>query len=138
MDKRRSAAAALEVNSNIAEFISTGVPSDKPNGKDSNTTGAVEKPTQVEVNEPIAAKVTKSKPVIAKKKRGSQSETPQSITYSQTIAQARIQKSIRFLPTLIARFEDFVHRERQAGRKPPTLQDAQNEAMDMWLRRQEK
>jgi|GEM_PF-6217319 len=56
---------------------------------------------------------------------------------ARTLSRARIQKSIRFLPQLIAQYEEHVRKEESAGRRPPTLQDTMNDAMGLWLRRTE-
>lgn len=140
MDKRRTAADALQMSPDVASFISTGVPTEfeKEESKRLDKTSSGAQKTEPES---LASQKNsdRSKPKrIGKSKRKSRSkaETQARPTpaYTQAMAQARIQKSVRFLPQLIAQFEDHCRQEFQAGRKPPTLQDALNDALRNWLK----
>lgn len=141
MDKRRTAADALQMSPDVASFISTGVPTESSKEE----TKRLDRPaTDAQKNDPKSSALKNasatSKPKRigkAKQKTNSKAETQSKPTpaYTQAMAQARIQKSVRFLPQLIAQFEDHCLKELQVGRKPPTLQDALNDALRNWLDR---
>lgn len=130
MSKRRTAADALSITPNIADFISGGVPAQ---GKTEIDPSSDAKPKQ-KLAKSVEKEITNAKPKRRVKKTTSapRQETP-SPAYAQTLAQARIQKSVRFLPQIIARFEEHCRSETQAGRKGPSIQDALNEALSHWL-----
>lgn len=135
MVERRSAAAALDVDSRIKDFISAGVPA-KP-----QVVSVVEEPADVPVagsgKEDAVTGKEPERPVrkksASKERRTEFQATIASPAYAQTLARARIQKSVRFLPKLIAGFEEYCQHETLAGRKPISIQDALNEALDNWL-----
>jgi len=132
MSKRRTAEDALKMTPNVADFISGGVPSgEELNSASEDPQG---KESQSQVNTMTAVRKTKSKPKRRTNKPASAAaKIQQTPAYDQTLAQARIQKSVRFLPQLIARFEVHCRDEIQSGRKPPTIQDALNDALRGWL-----
>ena len=126
-DEKRSMSAALDA-ANIVEFIQTGVPTaskDKP-----VTTGK-----KVEVQTPPKGAEKISPVSNPKKKRVKPREAAPDVSpdFTRTMAKARVQKSIRFRPDLIARLEKFRRNEEEEGRTPVSIQDAQNEALAMWL-----
>jgi hypothetical protein len=130
MSKRRTAADALSITPNIADFISGGMPAQ---GKIE-----IDPPSDVKPKQKLAKAIEKDTTQSKPKRRVKRStSTPRQEThspaYEQTLAQARIQKSVRFLPQIIARFEEHCRNETQAGRKSPSIQDALNEALSQWL-----
>ena len=130
MSKRRTAADALNITPNIADFISGGMPNRGGTEIDSPSDEKLKR----KLAHTIEKEITQSKPKRRIKKSSSASQ-PQVLSpaYEQTLAQARIQKSVRFLPQIIARFEEHCRNETQSGRKAPSIQDALNEALSQWL-----
>jgi len=98
----------------------------------------IDPPSDVKSKQKLAKAIEKGTTQAKPKRRVKRStSTPRQEThspaYEQTLAQARIQKSVRFLPQIIARFEEHCRNETQAGRKSPSIQDALNEALADWL-----
>jgi hypothetical protein len=50
-----------------------------------------------------------------------------------TLSKATIQKTVRFNPQLIARWEQLAQSTRENGGIPASFQQVQNEALEMWL-----
>ena len=139
MDKRRTAADALQMSPDVASFISSGVPAttsdDESNRLDKRSNDGQKKEPNSSASQKDSNRSKPKRIGRTKQKSRSKAETQAKPTpaYTQAMAQARIQKSVRFLPQLIAQFEDHCQQEFQAGRKPPSLQDALNEALRHWL-----
>lgn len=135
MAERRSAAAALTLDTKLEDFIKSGMPGSTPNPapvvnvKPAEKQKAKPKKVSEEQEEPVAPKQKRSTP----KEKKPEPVTQESPAFARTLARARIQKSIRFLPNLIAQFEEHCRAEEMEGRKPISIQDALNEALDMWL-----
>lgn len=130
MSRRRTAEDALKMTPNVVDFISGGLPSQ---GKIEADPSSDAKPKQ-KLAKTIEKEATQLKPKRRMKKAtAAPKENTLSPAYEQTLAQARIQKSVRFLPQVIARFEEHCRTEIQAGRKGPSIQDALNEALSHWL-----
>lgn len=140
MDKRRTAADALQMSPDVASFISAGVPSQP----ESTAPKRLDKPSKAELAETntkasdsasgsARPKAKRKETLVKHAQRNVEKPAEPTPAYTQAMAQARIQKSVRFLPQLIARFEDHCLKELQAGRKPPTLQHALNAAFRDWL-----
>ena len=125
MSEKRSMSAALEA-ANIVEFIQTGVPTTPT---DSRT--ATEKKSEVRSKPTsIEPKTPKTKPNTSKANHQEKDDTPD---FTRTMAKARIQKSIRFRPDLIAKLEKYRRLQEEEGKSQISIQDAQNEALAMWL-----
>lgn len=143
MSNRRSAAAALNLETKVEDFIRSGMPTTKPEVmspviekeiKTLSESDEVENEVEIEVRQPRPKKTlprnTRSN---SERKEKVTSPAVESPTYARTLARARIQKSVRFLPNLIAEFEEYSRIEEMAGRKPISIQDALNEALKMWI-----
>jgi hypothetical protein len=132
MAERRDSAAALEMTAAFDSFISNGVPNAKPSANDQPEKGLQANQTK-SVNKAPKQKSNVDKGQRKKRRRAeAQQDSPE---FARTLSRARIQKSIRFLPQLIAQFEEHARKEEAAGRRPPSVQDAMNEALGLWLRR---
>ena len=131
MADRRDSAAALEMTAAFDSFISSGVPNAKPTANDPPE--LLPQPEQ-KMSE---KKTARRKPRVAgqRMKRRPTDVQQDSPEFARTFSRARIQKSIRFLPQLIAQFEEHVRKEEAEGRRPPSVQNAMNEALELWLRR---
>ena len=54
------------------------------------------------------------------------------------LSKARIQKSIRFRPELIARLDEYFYQRELKGEEEVSIQYVQNEALKLWLEKHER
>ena len=121
MAKTRSMSTALDA-STVVDFIEQGVPT----------------------TETIKQEVTDSKTMRQSDGRNAGRPNPKrlkhertkvrdSTDFKRTLSKARIQKSIRFRPELIARLDTYCRKLEAEGQEAISNQRAQNEALEMWL-----
>ena len=134
MSKRRSAEEALNLPASVKQFIDRGI-----DAADSQS-------------RPLAMQVSGLNPRNRKSSschwnirrslhpsrdsRGAERAAlrpASAIELSRTYAKATVQKTIRFDPQLIAELEAYTRERELHGEKPVTLQQIQNEALDLWL-----
>ena len=156
MNKRVSAAEALEMSAEIKEFISTGPPS---SSKQANSSQQTENkiPKSANENNSLASneaaadittrprqsskrprplpeteyRATPHKPAKKRiqKKRLPQPQLPDATPLSHS--KARVQKTVRFLPQLITEVDAYL--KAQAPGQERSFQDIANEALREWL-----
>jgi len=128
---RRHVRETLELDSKIESFIKQGV------AESGDTEKASQQSQNSEKGKPNSANEN-SHPQISRKRnskaniRFSQS-TKNAKWADAAYSKATIQKTVRFNPHLIARWENFVESKRAAGESPSSFQQAQNEAFQLWL-----
>ena len=111
-------------NANLKEHITTQQStSSEPEPTSTRSDNIAEMPTQRESRKREQGRR-------AKKRATAQPPAPQPLPLPHV--KARVQKTVRFRPELIARFEEHLRSREQSG-AGLSFQDAMNEALEAWL-----
>ena len=140
MVERRSAGEALSLTPPVEEFIARGVPNGEPGSVSSADQESVDPPKgkTKRIHRPKSPDSSSRRPRSAGKRKHKKTPKPETETVTeallQTYAKATVQKTVRFQPKLIAEFEELTRTQQLSGEKPKSFQDAQNEALALWLK----
>ena len=136
MSKRRTAEDALNMPSNVRQFIAQGrpsaqkghaVPDQQSEASDSDDTN-----DELQDAEPNGGRPSR-KPRRSAKQRSRPNHSEHDL--ARTYAKATVQKTVRFQPKLIADWEAHVRTLEDAGQTSKPFQQMQNEALELWLRK---
>lgn len=125
---RKKPIDVLELNQQIDSFIHEGTNASsssqttnpKPQFKSGAESDGIDEDPSTDRTHQASRK--KSKPRIA-----------QTRWMQTTLSKATIQKTVRFNPQLIAKWEQRTQIERENGKTPKSFQQVQNEALELWL-----
>ena len=127
---RRNATEALQHAARVEDFISNGV---HVKIKTPNEIGQVE-PTDSQEQENANQSKTDRQPQRKARRKSSKPRVDlPTDSASLALAKATIQKTVRFNPKLIARWERLAHSKRASGQTPASFQQVQNDALALWL-----